>query len=164
MKAFSLWSISIGVIAVLTGCRSETQMDLDRKAIIAILEQNVSGLLASDAAAASGWAGADSLWLVTDGDLHRRSALEVRSSYERQFLNGRFVRAEVSDSPEIHFSPDGQLAWYVQSMELTYEYADSAGILHQHHFRASELAVLSKRGGSWATVASAETYRTRRRN
>jgi hypothetical protein len=149
-------SIALGI--VILGCGRQTvDLAAERAAVLKTIDAENAHLIATDTAALrADLPDGDTAYNVVGGQIFRTTHANVVEGYS--FAIVRYTAATSLDSPIVHLSPDGRMAWVAASYRLTYIRKNAAGTEHQGEQVDAGLAVYEKRGGRWVGAALAQTF------
>lgn len=152
MKQRCLWLVLCIIAAVLrTPAIDHNNLEADRQAILVMHARERQAHLRGDAALlASGMA--DSVLMIQNGAVQRRTREEVQSRFEKYFKGVRYFSWDDVIPPEIHISDDRQMAW--AAVQIKAKLKDNTETpAQEHEFVSSWISTYKKEGSSWRTVA-----------
>jgi hypothetical protein len=153
---FLAFSIALGILIL--GCGRQTvDLAAERAAVLKTIDAENAHLIATDTAALrADLPEGDTAYNVVNGQIFRMTHANVVDGYN--FAIVRYTAATSLDSPVVHLSPDGRMAWIAASYRLTYIRKNAAGTEQQGELVNAGLAVYEKRGGRWVGAALAQTF------
>jgi hypothetical protein len=149
-------SIVLGVMML--GCTGPTvTFDAERAALLRTIDAENAELIAADTAALRAEIpDGDTVYNVTGGQIFRTTHANALEGYD--FATVRYTAATALDSPVVHFSPDGRVAWIVARYRYTYMRRNSAGVEQQGELINAWLSVYHKKDSRWVGAALAQTF------
>ncbi len=146
---------SIAVVVMLGCTRPKVDLMAERAAVLKTVAAENAHLLASDTAALrADLPAGDTAYNVVNGQIMLMTRANVVAAYD--FANVRYTAVTTLDSPVVHLSPDGRMAWVVVQFRFTY--TDRKTAAEQHELINAALAVYEKQGGRWVGTALAQTF------
>lgn len=148
--------LSLGI--TLLGCAGQTvNREAEKAALLKASDQEIAAVLAADTAALrASIPEGDTTYNVTNGQILRATHANALEGYD--FGTVRYTAATVLDSPIVHVSSDGRMAWIAARYRFTYMRKDPAGVEHQGQLVDATLAVYQKKGSRWVGAALAQTF------
>jgi hypothetical protein len=150
--------LAIAQAAILLGCaRSTVDLAAERAALLKTIAAENADLIAADTAALRAEIpDGDTVYNVTNGQIFRTTHANALEGYD--FAVVRYTAATALDSPVVHLSPDGHVAWIAARYRYTYMRKNSAGVEHQGELINAWLSVYQKKGSRWVGAALAQTF------
>jgi hypothetical protein len=152
----SALALALGV--TMFGCARQTvDLDAERAVILKTIDAENADLIAADTAALRAEIpDGDTVYNVTGGQIFRTTHANALEGYD--FATVRYTAATALDSPVVHFSPDGRVAWIVARYRYTYMRRNSAAVEQQGELINAWLSVYHKKDSRWVGAALAQTF------
>jgi len=151
-----LFYLCILLILIAAGCEKKVDMEAEKSALLAILaaddQELLSGVIKDDSTDVR-----ETLSII-EGNLTRLTGLEANRRNRTLLEKGKFVNIENLDGPEIHISPDGNMAWIAVRTKFTIAYTDSLGMEKEWEGIEARLEVYEKMENKWECVVGAQTF------
>ncbi|HEV8401303.1 MAG TPA: hypothetical protein VGQ18_15850 [Gemmatimonadales bacterium] len=150
--------VQLSFFAPLIGCARQT-VDLvaARAEVLKTVDSDNADLIRSDTAAIRAEVPeGDTVYSVMRGQIFRTTRANALEGYD--FEKIRYTAATPLDSPIVHLSPDGRVAWIIARYRYSYVEKNAAGVEHPGELTIAWLVVYQKRGARWVGMALAQTF------
>jgi hypothetical protein len=153
---FSPLALALGIMTL--GCSRQTvDLAAARAEVLKTVDAENADLVRADTAALRAeLPEGDTTYSVVSGQIFRTTHANALEGYD--FNNIRYTAATVLDSPVVHLSPDGRVAWITARYRYTYRQKNAAGVEHEGELINAWLSVYQKQGSRWAGRALAQTF------